>query len=115
MKLLIKSLSDTGLAAHIPDAHGAPLCQLRLKLANWRIEDRTPPPHVICQNCKQTQAKIDQRRFSCSTQHEWQIGERVRTRGHVLGLPSGSMGTIENVLPFSNLYDVRFDDLTEPH
>ena len=45
----------------------------------------------------------------------WQIGDRVRTRGHVLGLPPGSLGTIEQVLPFSDLYDVRFDALTEPH
>ena len=46
----------------------------------------------------------------------WRIGDRVRTRGHVLGLPPGSIGTIEQVLPFDDfLYDVRFDDLTEPH
>ena len=45
----------------------------------------------------------------------WEIGDRVRTRGHVLGLPPGSIGTIEQVLPFGDLYDVRFDDLTEPH
>ena len=47
--------------------------------------------------------------------HPWQIGDRVRTRGYVLGLPPGSLGTIEQVLPFSELYDVRFDALTEAH
>lgn len=45
----------------------------------------------------------------------WRIGDRVRTCRHVLGLPPGSMGTIEQVLPFSDLYDVRFDALAEPH
>lgn len=45
----------------------------------------------------------------------WKAGDRVCTRGHVLGLPPGSIGTIEQVLPFGDLYDVRFDALTEPH
>jgi hypothetical protein len=43
-----------------------------------------------------------------------QIGDRVRTRGHVLGLPPGSMGTIEYILPLGTVYAVRFDDLMEP-
>jgi hypothetical protein len=45
----------------------------------------------------------------------WQVGDRVRTCRYVLGLPLGSLGTIEQVLPFGGLYDVRFDMLTEPH
>jgi hypothetical protein len=45
----------------------------------------------------------------------WRPGDRVRTVGYVLGLPPGSMGTIEQVLPFGDIYDVRFDDLTESH
>jgi hypothetical protein len=39
----------------------------------------------------------------------WQIGDRVRTRGHVLDLPSGTLGTIEQALPFGDIYSVRFD------
>ena len=46
---------------------------------------------------------------------QWQIGERVRTCSHVLGLPPGSLGTIEQVLPFNELYHVRFDALPAPH
>ena len=43
------------------------------------------------------------------------VGDRVRTIRRVLGLPLGSLGTIEEVVPFSNLYDVRFDGQTEAH
>ena len=44
-----------------------------------------------------------------------QIGDRVRTRGHVLGLPPGSLGSVEQVLPFGKIFNIRFDALPEPH
>jgi len=43
-----------------------------------------------------------------------QIGDQVRTCGNVVGLSPGSIGTIVAVLPFADVYDVKFDNLPEP-
>jgi hypothetical protein len=59
MKLLIEIRTDRGLKAHIPDTHGAPLCQLRLKLTDWQIEDRITTTLMLCRACRRAQAKID--------------------------------------------------------
>jgi hypothetical protein len=43
--------------AHIPDAHGSPICLVKLKLADWHLSDQMNTSRIICANCKQKQAK----------------------------------------------------------
>jgi hypothetical protein len=62
MQLLIKIRKNPGLAAHLPDTEGMPLCHLPLQRADWRIEDRTLPLPLICHTCQRIQAKIDRNR-----------------------------------------------------
>jgi hypothetical protein len=62
MHLLIKISSKIALAAHIPDAHGLPLCGLNLKLADWHLADRLDTLPLICGICKRKQAKA---------RHQW--------------------------------------------
>jgi hypothetical protein len=57
-RLLVKGSGSDGLAAHIPDAEGRPLCYTRLKLADWRIDTMQRPGGIlICHNCLRAQAK----------------------------------------------------------
>jgi hypothetical protein len=57
MRLLIKGAGNTGLAAHIANAHGAPLCRTNIKLSDWYIQERSNPILLICYNCRRVQAK----------------------------------------------------------
>ena len=57
MHVLMKDSDTFGLAAHIPDPKGQPLCHLKLKLATWQIRDRSPTSLLICHHCLRAQAK----------------------------------------------------------
>lgn len=57
MLLLVKGNGGQGLAAHVPDSTGSPLCKTSLKLADWHIEDRSECGRVICYHCKRLQGK----------------------------------------------------------
>jgi hypothetical protein len=57
MNLLTKDNDTLGLAAHIPDTHGGPLCHLNLNLAHWHIGDRLPTSLLICHHCLRALAK----------------------------------------------------------
>ena len=57
MHLLIKLGSPLRLAAHIPAAHGGPLCGVNLKRADWHLADWMDTAPLICGNCKRKQAK----------------------------------------------------------
>ncbi len=66
MRLLVKGAGNLGVAAHIPDTNGMPICQTQLNLAHWNLSEHRKPNVVICYHCKRTQAKslpeADQRR-----------------------------------------------------
>ena len=44
-----------------------------------------------------------------TSESHFQAGDRVRTAQPGAGLPLGSTGTIRQVFPVEELYDVRFD------
>jgi hypothetical protein len=46
-----------GLAAHIPDAAGKPLCHAHVKLTLWQVQDRLAEGLVVCRNCRLQAAK----------------------------------------------------------
>jgi hypothetical protein len=52
MHLLIKSNGEPGLAAHIPDMNGDPLCNIKIKRADWHVCDRSPNRLVVCYHCR---------------------------------------------------------------
>lgn len=54
MLLLVKMDRSFGLAAHIPDAEGKPLCKARLNLATWQLQEQSTEKIVICNNCRRT-------------------------------------------------------------
>jgi hypothetical protein len=56
MQLLVKGSGMAGLAKHIADAKGAPLCGNNLKLADWHIEEHSAPTGVICAQCRRIYA-----------------------------------------------------------
>ena len=56
MWLLAKIAGAKGLAAHIPDLDGKPLCKARLNFSTWRLQE-TQPEVVICYHCRRVQAK----------------------------------------------------------
>ncbi len=56
-RLLVRKAYKTGLVAHIPDAAGRPLCHTKLKLSLWQIKDCLLNETVVCNACKQVQAK----------------------------------------------------------
>jgi hypothetical protein len=60
MKLLVKGSNTSGLAMHIADATGAPLCGNHLKLGDWHIEERASPLGVICWQCRRSNAAHSQ-------------------------------------------------------
>jgi hypothetical protein len=56
-RFLVRTAS-LGLAAHIPDAAGYPLCKRELNLSLWRIEERLVDETLICNICRVKQAKL---------------------------------------------------------
>ena len=54
MKLLVKGRGLEGLAAHIADAFGQPLCTARLDPAKWQTQDRSTYEGVICRTCRRS-------------------------------------------------------------
>lgn len=42
------------------------------------------------------------------------VGDRVQTTQPLAGLPLGSIGTIRQVFPAGEFYDIRFDDKLLP-
>jgi hypothetical protein len=57
MNVLMKDSDKLGLAAHIPNSNGQPLCRLKLKLTNWHIHNRLPTSLLICHHCLLVWAK----------------------------------------------------------
>lgn len=54
MDLLIKqniTEGKMGLAAHIANENGQPLCKIRLNLADWNIQKPAPKSQHICRAC----------------------------------------------------------------
>jgi hypothetical protein len=57
IRLLVKGAGVAGLAMHIADATGAPLCRNNLKLSDWHIEEyELAASGVICAQCRRIQA-----------------------------------------------------------
>jgi hypothetical protein len=54
---LIKKGLPTGLAAHIADTFGKPLCQAPLKLSTWEAQSKPPEHMVICKSCLKKQGQ----------------------------------------------------------
>jgi hypothetical protein len=60
LKLLVKGSGTNGLAKHIANVTGTPLCGNNLKLTDWHIEEQTTPTGIICAQCRRIQAAISQ-------------------------------------------------------
>ena len=56
--LLVKGSGMNGLAKHIANVKGAPLCGNNLKLADWHIEQHTTATGVICYQCRRIAAAV---------------------------------------------------------
>jgi hypothetical protein len=54
--LLVKGSGMSGLAKHIANAMGAPLCGNHLKLEDWHIEQHPTVTGVICYQCRRIAA-----------------------------------------------------------
>jgi hypothetical protein len=63
MQLLINR-SSPGLAAHIADIQGRPLCKTPIKLTNWLLGDQERTAIIVCRQCLRAEAKIDAKRGS---------------------------------------------------
>jgi hypothetical protein len=57
MLLLVKGHGGQGLAAHIPDGAGAPLCKTNLKRVDWQIQQRVEHNVIVCAHCKRIQGQ----------------------------------------------------------
>jgi hypothetical protein len=53
MHLLIKGGGHTGLAAHIADINGRPLCKTQIKLCDWQISELLPTGIIVCRHCRE--------------------------------------------------------------
>jgi hypothetical protein len=58
MRYLVKIGDTKGLAMHIPDETGRPLCAAKIKLADWRVEHRPEGSGTVCWHCRRTYAKL---------------------------------------------------------
>jgi hypothetical protein len=56
-RLLVAVGANKGLAVHIPDTEGKPLCRALLKLALWQVQDQSAEGLVVCRNCRLRAAK----------------------------------------------------------
>jgi hypothetical protein len=56
--LLIKGSGMNGLAKHIANVMGAPLCGNNLKLEDWHIEQQATATGVICYQCRRSAAAV---------------------------------------------------------
>jgi hypothetical protein len=57
MKLLIRKNGMDGKAAHLVDANGTKLCNIPIKLSDWKLVDIAPDGIVICYHCRRSQEK----------------------------------------------------------
>jgi hypothetical protein len=48
----------TGFVAHIPNHDGIPICNVKLKLSLWELEDCSLLPVLVCNRCTAAQAKL---------------------------------------------------------
>ncbi len=58
MQLLVYTDRTRGVAQHIPNLLGYPLCKTPINLSLWQIEERLVDTTLICHRCKQMQAKL---------------------------------------------------------
>ena len=131
MRLLIKGGGPLGLAAHIPDGDGAPLCGTRLKRSDWSIHDLPATSVVVCANCKRIEAAtIEQRvawRIAPGTALHWEsnavdtrakrelkVGDRIELIQPISGVAVGTQGTVLRRFTFDPFYDICFDGYAEP-
>jgi len=61
-QFLVKRGAPTGLAAHIADTSGHPLCKSPLNLSSWQLEQLPPQKIVICRNCRKKEAQMERTR-----------------------------------------------------
>jgi hypothetical protein len=54
---LVKKGGPQGLAAHLADDLGRPLCKAPLRLATWEPESQPPERTVVCGNCLKKQTR----------------------------------------------------------
>ena len=57
MQLLIKDIDYQGVAAHIVDTHGNPLCHINIKRSLWHIQEQPERNIVICYHCRRIHEK----------------------------------------------------------
>ncbi len=58
IRLLVCIDRTRNVAQHIPNIVGQPLCKIRLNLSLWQLEERPVDKTLICNRCKQNQAKL---------------------------------------------------------
>ena len=58
MRLLVCIDRTRGVAQHIPNLLGYPLCKTPIRLSLWQLEERPVDTTLICHICKQKQAKL---------------------------------------------------------
>jgi hypothetical protein len=76
MKLLMKKHRMDGKAAHLVDGNGTKLCNIPIKLSDWKLVDISPDGIVICYHCRRTQQKtighaIEANELSSITTQGW--------------------------------------------
>jgi len=57
---LVKKDPTAGLAAHIADAQGQPLCKTQLNPATWSLQTSIPAGTIVCYHCRRKQAHAEQ-------------------------------------------------------
>jgi hypothetical protein len=53
---LVKVGPPEGLAAHLVDAFGKPMCKSPLKLSSWKLQSQLPEHMPICKFCLKKQS-----------------------------------------------------------
>ena len=54
---LVRVTGMSGLAAHIVDGSGQPMCKIRLNSAKWQIDDGGQNVPLVCRRCETVAAK----------------------------------------------------------
>jgi hypothetical protein len=57
LRLLVPVNKNAGLAAHIPDADGHPLCKTNIKASRWQVDSLVKSPPIVCRHCKRVQGQ----------------------------------------------------------
>lgn len=57
---LVKKDPTSGLAAHIVDTQGKPLCKAQLNLATWTLQASVSVDVLVCYHCRRKQSTTEQ-------------------------------------------------------